>query len=239
MAGNYTALEELGRNQPIGQAAGVEVLPITSIHQDTGVGLDVTYDFRNLAAASAFTEGIVAFAREHQPPWLGIGNEVNRIAEDEPEAFEAWVTSLPALRDAIRQASPETRVFVTFQYEFLLGDERVSGRVRTRDWSTVERVTPYLDAVADTTYPYFTYADPSDVPVDYYREAVERSGGLPVGFTEIGWPSASLGSFEGTAVAELGGTPAKSDVFGSIGLYAHDGTPKPALQAWLDFVATR
>jgi hypothetical protein len=211
--GNYAALEDLDANQSVGELAGVHVLPVTGFHRDLGAGLEVTHDFADPAQAAAFTALLVDFAQAHQPPYLGVGNEVNRVWEDEPAAFDAWVEALPALIDAVHAVSPDTLVFATFQYEFLRGFDDVTGRGRVEDWTPLDRVAPLLDLVAFTTYPYFGQQDPAALPDDYYAPAVEHAAGRPVGFTEVGWPSEAIAPFVGTAVEGFGGTPEEQAAF--------------------------
>jgi hypothetical protein len=266
VVGNYAPLEDLARKQEVGLAAGVGVLPVTSFHADTGTGVRVAVDLADDGARRAFVDDLIEFAREHRPPLLGVGNEVNRIWEEEPEAFDAWVRTLPEVVDAVRFVSPETQVFATFQYEFLVGSAAITGHPRAEDWTPFEAAVPYLDLVAFTTYPYFEFTSPEDVPADYYAPITRRTA-LPVGFTEVGWPSAPIEPLVGSAFEDLGGTPAEQvrfierldelfapvdlafalwvwaydteavgPTFASLGLHEYDGAPKPALEAWRAFI---
>ncbi len=255
------------RTQPeVGRRYGYRTLPIVGFHQDVAGGLALTVDLTDPAQVQAYTDALVDLARTLQPPFLGVGNEVNRIWERDPAGYEAWVRALPGIADAIHAASSETRVFATFQYEFLRGAGAISGEAREPQWALLDGVRDALDLVAFTTYPYFDFETPEAIPADYYAEAAARAG-LPVAFSEVGWPSASL------AVAPsspLGGTPeeqaafierlaalldgvdpafvmwvwaydspATGPLFESLGLSTNDGTPKPALEAWRRLLEAR
>ena len=241
------------------------MLDITGFHRDAGKGLTLTVDFTDPAQVGAFTDDLVAYAAERTPRFLGAGNEVNRGWEHDPAAFDAWVAALPGIVDAVHAASPGTQVLVTFQYEFLRGGGAITGVAREPQWELLDRVAPHVDLVAFTTYPFFDYATPAEIPRDYYAEAEEHAGGR-IGLSEIGWPSAPIAPLEGSALEGLGGTPEEQAAFiarlrdllapldlefamwswaydtdtvgppfDSIGLAANDGTPKPAWDAWRAF----
>jgi len=260
--GNYSQISDLARNQEVGVAAGLEVLPVTGFHQDADGGLVVTVDFADPTERDAFLDELLAFVAEFRPPYLGVGNEVNRVWEDDPEAFDAWVAVLPEIVAAIHQVSPGTQIFVTFQYEFLIGRDDITGANRVEDWTPFEAVAPHLDLVAFTSYPYFGAQDPADLPDDYYAAIAERTDG-PVGFTELGWPSEAIEPLVGTPVEGLGGTPeeqaafverldslleplalafamwvwaydtpAVDPTFASLGFSSPAGEPKPAFEGW-------
>lgn len=256
---------DIARSQrQVGEQFGYQTLPIVGFHQDLHPGLRLLVDFADPAQVADFTADLVAFAAEVRPPFLGIGNEVNRIHEDEPAAFDAWVEALPAIVEAIHAASPDTRVFVTFQYEFMRGAGLLSGRQRDEQWHLLDRIAPHLDIVAFTTYPFFDYETPEALPADYYEVALERAG-KPVAFSEVGWPSEPLTPAPTSA---LGGTPeeqaafiarlgtllagvdpafvmwawaydtsAVGPPFESLALHDVAGTPKPALEAWRALIA--
>jgi hypothetical protein len=197
---------------------------------------------------------------------LLLGNEVNTVWEDHPQAVDAFAAAFPALRDAIREASPSTLVGTVFQYEMLRGAGYLTGEAGSRSpqWELLDRFAGSVDVVAFTTYPYFDHETPGAIPADYYAEAAARAG-APIGFTEVGWPSRPLsvapesgygGSpeeqaafvqrfgelIEGVDVAfALWSFPhdvgsAGGPTFESVSLRENDGTPKPALAAWQELL---
>lgn len=263
--GNYAPLADLAANQAVGVAAGLQVLPVTGFHHDLGGRLEVTVDFADPAQRAAFLHDLRTFVAAYEPRYLGVGNEVNRVWEQDRAAFEGWLAALPEIRDAVREASPHTQVFATFQYEFLVGLDTITGEGREPDWTPVELASPHLDLVAFTSYPYFGFEDPEHIPSDYYA-AIRAHTDRPVGFTELGWPSGPIQPLEGSALAGLGGspeeqeafirrlpellapvappfalwvwaydTPAVGPTFESLGLSSHSGEAKPALRAWQEF----
>lgn len=267
--GNYAPLDDLADNQEVGIAAGLQVLPVTGFHREVDGALEVTVDFGDAAQRESFIDGLVDFVETYRPPYLGVGNEVNRVWEADPAAFDAWAAALPEIVDAVHEASPRTAVFATFQYEFLAGLDTITGEGRVEDWTPFDIAAPYLDLVAFTSYPYFAFEAPSDVPSDYYA-AIREHTDRPVGFTELGWPSAPIRPLEGSPLAGLGGspeeqeafiarleellapvapkfalwvwaydTPAVDSTFESLGLSSQRAEAKPALDAWRAFVGTK
>ena len=69
----------------------------------------------------AYLASLRAFLGEFQPTYLGLANEVNMLATDDPAAFEQVVKLWHDAVPIVRELSPRTKVFVTFQYEWLLG----------------------------------------------------------------------------------------------------------------------
>jgi hypothetical protein len=250
--------------EQVGAQLGFQTLPIVGFHRDLHPGVEVLVDFTDATQVSTFAGDLAEYAASARPPLLGIGNEVNRIQEADPAAYREWVAALPGIVHAIREASPATRIFVTFQYEFVRGAGALSGQARAPQWDMVAEVAPYLDVVVFTTYPYFDYAHPDDIPADYYRDAVQRLG-VPVAFSEVGWPSGPLSV---APASPFGGTPAEQrafierlpdllegvdpafvmwvwaydigeivgPTFATVGLSENDGTSKPALGAWSAFI---
>lgn len=186
----------------VGAQYGFRSIPLAGFHRDAGPGrVALTVDFRDEAQATAYTQALVTLAREQRPAFLGTGNEVNRIAEQDPAAYEAWAKRLPAIVEAVHAASPGTKVFVTYQLEMLLGRAGLTGRpAGAPQWALLDRVAPALDLVAFTTYPYFDYATPEAVPASYYRDAAAeatRRGARGVAISEAGWPGAVIPALRG------------------------------------------
>lgn len=51
-----------------------------------------------------------------------------------------------------------------------------------------------------TSYPGLVFAEPEDVPEDYYRRLDEIADGRPVAITELGWQSdGDLGGHSGSS----------------------------------------
>ena len=253
-------MPEIMRSQAqVGQRFGFRTIPTVGFgHQEVG-RYELAFDFNDPEEVALYQEAVVALARDLRPPFMGLGNELNLLWEEDPEAFDAMAAALPEIADAIREASPGTRVFTTFQLEFLRGGGQISGVAREPRWDLVDQVQPALDIVAFTTYPWFDFETPETIPADYYEAVAGRVDG-PVAFSEIGWPGAPL---TGAPESGFGGSPEQQsdfverlgdlfngvepvwalwvfahdsevagDLFDVLGLYEQDGEARPAVESW-------
>ena len=110
-------------------------------------------------------DALRTFLTAHHPAYLGLANEVNLLATDDPAAFEAVATFWQQAVPVVRELSPDTKVFVTFQYEWLLGrrDGWFGGTQGDAQWDVLDRF-PGADLVGLTTYPSLVLEAPADLP---------------------------------------------------------------------------
>jgi hypothetical protein len=206
----------------------------------------------------SYKNSAAAFAEEYKPEYMAFGIEVNILYEKSPEDFEDFVSFYSEVYDAVKQASPNTKVFTIFQLERMKG---LHGGLfgGTNDpantqWVLINRF-PKSDIIAFTTYPGLIYKDPSEIPRDYYTEIGSHTSN-PIAFTEVGWHSdASPAGWESSEAEQaqfisrffnLTENLDKEIViwsfmydqdtvepFKSMGLYQSDGTAKQAWDVWV------
>lgn len=253
-----------------GLAPQYNFTPVVALgfHRDApGGGLEPTLVLSDAGEREEFKAVAVAIAHTYQPKYLALGVEVNRLYNVDPAGFDDYVSLYAETYDAIKAASPDTLVFPIFQLELMKGKGYLTGNSEGRQpqWELLDRFDARLDLAAFTTYPYFDYGSPADIPADYYSEIAARTT-RPLAFTEIGWPSAPLapapdseygGSEEEQAafVKRFFGLTANTNLaialwsfphdldaapsnaaFDSVSLRRNDGTPKPALAEWLEAI---
>ncbi len=198
-------------------------------------------------------------ATNYQPKYLALGVEVNSYQQRHPEDFDQFVTLYNEAYDAVKELSPETLVFPTFQLEELLGllpaDEPYPPQ-----WRLISRFEPRLDLLAVSSYPGLAYAGPEQIPADYYAQ-LESYTDRPIAIAGMGYSSGPgrNGMNDGTEdqqaaflrrtldVAQqlamplvvwfVGQDPsftgeAPLDLMQHIGLLRQDGTAKAAWLAW-------
>lgn len=209
------------------------------------------------ATRERYLASLRTFVAEQRPEFLGLANEVNMLATDDPGGFEETVSLWEEALMVVREESPETVVFVTFQLEWLLGLRGgwFGRQVVEPDWDIIDRFMG-ADAIGFTTYPSLVFDDPADLPPDYYTQIGERTD-LPVIFTEIGWTAfGDLPLLSGSeeeqvkfldvladqtqnfSVELLVWTFVRADLvseqpFRGMDLIRSDGTPRPSWQRWL------
>jgi exo-beta-1,3-glucanase (GH17 family) len=123
-----------------------------------------------------------------QIEYLGIGNEVNVLQKKYPENFAHFVAAYQQIYSNLRENFPKVKMSPTFQYEEMVGRAYlVTGKVETdSQLSLLEQFEPMMDMVAITTYPYFAYQDPENIPLDYFTQISEYTT-KPIVITETGW----------------------------------------------------
>jgi hypothetical protein len=209
--------------------------------------------FKDPAVHKPFIEAAVELARL-KPPYLCLATEINLLAFKSIEEYVTFAHVYKKLYPVIKQVSPDTKVFVSFQWDFVrILDEREPGKQKEHR-KLIDIFQPELDIAAFTSYPSIKFATPGDVPADYYDKIfdyVPRSE--EVMFMEIGWPSAGKGSptqqrefverlpalmqhvrpavLAWSLLHDVPESILPSDL-GSTGLMAADGEPKPAYAAF-------
>ena len=208
-------------------------------------------------------QALVSYAQyvalNYQPTYLALGLDVNGYQGQNPEDFEEFVTGYHEAYEAIKELSPETLVFPTFQLEELQGllplDEP-----REPQWQLIERFAPRMDLLAVSTYPGVAFSDPEQIPPDYYTQLTSYTD-RPIAIAEMGYPSEAGedGQNEGTEAQQIafleralddaeqldmplvvwfaGHDPTFTDkgpfdLVQHIGLLRQDGSKKPAWAVW-------
>jgi hypothetical protein len=203
-----------------------------------------------------FLSSVAAYARMWHPAYLGIGIEMNSLWEKDPAGFDTFVKLFNEAVPAIKAVSPDTKVFTCFQLEKMKGYtlwKDAPPDPAKAEWDLIDRFN--ADLVAFTTYPDLVFKNPSELPADYYSSIAQHVD-KPVIFTEIGWhAAASPAGWESSGAEQAAFVtrfldlvkplespiliwsfmydPKAIEPFNSMGLYASDGTARPAAALWL------
>ncbi len=238
--------------------------PFDAANRGRLAGLPAAYEGRSLAdedLREAFVAEATFIARNMRPEYLALGTEVNATYERNPEGYFAFIEAYQEAYAAVKEASPQTQVFVTFQYEELVGVVPELPPHAPR-WELLDDFGESIDLIGITSYPSFAYPTARKVPVEYFVQIQEHTA-LPVAFVGVGFASGAgrAGVNASTepeqrrfvqrlledafqmqtpmliwfAVEDLGfaATP-PYDLLASIGLRAVDGTPKESWTVWED-----
>ena len=141
---------------------------------------------------SAFIAYAQYLALNLKPRYMALGMEVDLYEAARPDDFDSFVSLYFEAYDAVKDISPETLVFPTFQMEAvqnLLSPPTQPARPEapTR-WHLMLHFEPKVDILAVTTYPSFVFAAPDDIPLDYYDQ-LRRYSDLPVAIAAMGYSS--------------------------------------------------
>jgi hypothetical protein len=160
-------------------------------------------DFSTPGVRSAFENYALRLVREFHPRYLGLASEINTYADAQPDDFSNYVTLYHEVYPAIKAEAPETKLFVTLQWEDLnsagvFSDDSPGGI----KWDIVEQFEPDLDVYAISTYPYFTFESAVQIPQDYYAPLLSHAT-KPLAIAEGGYLSQDAGTFHGSAQDQI------------------------------------
>jgi hypothetical protein len=212
-------------------------------------------------------QGFIEFAQyvalNYRPRYLALGVDVNSYERQNPDDFAAFASLYAETYDAVKEQSPDTLVFPTFQLEDMSG-RLPGGETQSSQWSLIDDFEAKLDLLAVSTYPSRVFDDPGDIPSDYYRQLSAHTE-RPVAVAEMGYGtepdsegSESAGELRQAAFLDrvlndaeqmdmalavwfvrqdpkYSGDPAISSLLQHMGLLRSEGTEKAAWSVWEDF----
>lgn len=156
--------------------------------------------FGNPNLCAAFKNFALRVARDFHPRYLGLASEINTYADAFPEDFPNYVSLYNEVYATVKAESPQTQVFVTFQWEdlnnLIPGADEGRARFHT-NWELVDAFEPNLDLWVISTYPFGAFHSASEIPADYYTSLLTRTD-KPLAVAEGGFSSESIPPFGGS-----------------------------------------
>ena len=198
-------------------------------------------------------------AASYRPKYMALAVEVNLLYGGNQAEFNRFLPVYRQAFDIVKEVSPDTRVFASFQFEDLLG--KIPWNKHDPDWKLLDQFGNKLDVFAVSTYPSLLATPVQDLSEDYYTQASEYTS-LPLAIMDMGYSSGpgAAGVNVGSeaeqarfllhalgAADRLGmlfvlwyahGDPKyvldpPLDVYASIGLRATDGKAKAGWAIWI------
>lgn len=131
-----------------------------------------------------------------QPEHLGLALETNLIRGASPDSIYQGVKK--ATNDAaveIREYDQQVKLSVSVQVDYAWGKLTNSSLFMpiSQDFSDF----PFIEELGLSSYPYFGFDNPNDIPLNYYSRLVEGKD-IPVFVSEGGWSSATVATYTGT-----------------------------------------
>lgn len=143
-------------------------------------------------------EWVRRIASRVQPRWFGLASEINTLAAvGDPVLYAAVLNLVNTLAPQVRQLSPGSSVFVSFQADQAngrLGDPIIDHFALIDDFD--------IDALGLSSYPVFAFATPADVPDDYFT-TFDDATDLPLLYVEGGWSSENVPWGSGSPQAQV------------------------------------
>jgi hypothetical protein len=204
--------------------------------------------FSNPVVRRSYIKAATDLARL-KPPYLCLATEINLLAMQRLPEYLHFVTLYKEAYRAVKRVSPATKVFVTFQWEWVrILDAKEPDRIAEHS-KVINIFRPELDLVGFTSYPSPFHNTPDELQPDYYTWMLRHiPPGDSVMLMEVGWPT----SGSGTEAEQVGFIERLPDLLkginlaglewallhdvqigafdadlNTVGLRHHDGRPKP------------
>jgi hypothetical protein len=177
--------------------------PLNGLNRREFMGLPKGWDhsFANPDVRAAFTNYTLWIVRTFHPRYLGLASEINTYMDAFPADAPNFVSLYHEVYALVKAESPETQVFVTFQWDDLNNmwsqPEEGERQKLQPNWEQVEAFEPNLDLWALSSYPYFVFPSGADIPSDYYSRVLARTT-KRVAISEGGWTTGDVGTIHGS-----------------------------------------
>ncbi|HEQ71060.1 MAG TPA: hypothetical protein ENN69_01095 [Spirochaetia bacterium] len=199
------AWENIRHQVRLAHQYGLEIIfvvdPLNGLDRSNFVGLPAGWsptfsDPRIRRAFSAFARQVM---EEIRPRYLGLASEINTYADTRPDDFPYFLSLYREVYRNVKTISPQTQVFVTFQWEGLnrLMPGQSGGTPFRISWDRIEAFEPELDVWAISSYPFIAFRRAADIPDDYYTPLMKRTD-KPLAVAEGGYSSLPVGPFRGS-----------------------------------------
>jgi hypothetical protein len=147
------------------------------------------------AVQAVYRQYVTELVRAIRPEYLGLAAETNLIRATAPApVYAALVTMANAAAVEVKAMSGTLpKLYISVQAEVAWGK-----LIPAAGFVGVEKDFqdfPFGQALGISSYPYFAYPDPDDVPLDYYFR-LPGGRAIPLLVVEGGWTSASVGSVQ-------------------------------------------
>ncbi len=180
--------------------------PLNGLNRREFFGLPDDWDasFANPELRRAFTNFSLWIVEEFEPRYLGLASEINTYLDAYPDDAGNYMSLYTEVYDRVKAESPDTQVFVTFQWDDLnnMFPPAAEGRPAYQtNWEQVEAFEPRLDLWVISSYPYFVFEDGA-IPPDYYTPLLTQTT-KPLAVAEGGWTTAQAGPVGGTQAGQV------------------------------------
>jgi hypothetical protein len=151
----------------------------------------------NPAVRQLYRDYVLAVQRKLAPEYLGLAAETNLIRTIAPAAvYNAVVRAANDAAADLAGAGTSAKLFVSAQVETAWEKLGASGAYSGIETDFAD--FPFMQWLGFSSYPYFAFARPEDLPNDYYSRLLNGRS-IAVMVTEGGWTSASLGTINSSA----------------------------------------
>jgi hypothetical protein len=146
-----------------------------------------------------YRQYVQALVSTIRPEYLGLAAETNLIrAQASASVYSAIVQMANAAATDVRAiGGKQPQLYVSIQADVAWGPPPaayVGAETHFRDF-------PFNQVLALSSYPYFVYADPDQIPLNYYTR-IANGRPLPILVVEGGWTSAAVDSVQSSPTTQ-------------------------------------
>lgn len=144
------------------------------------------------AVQQRYRDYVVGFVQRFQPEYIGLTAETNLVRRQAPAAvYAAMVQAANDAANDLISLGVTAPLLISVQVQTAWGGLGGSGTYAGIEQDFTD--FPFINMLGLSSYPYFDYTQPEDIPDNYYTRLLNgRTIGTLV--AEGGWPSASVGS---------------------------------------------
>ena len=130
-----------------------------------------------------------------KPEHIGLAMETNAIRElSTPLVYQSIVKAANDAANDIRAVNKQVKLSISVQVDFAWGKlDNTTYKSIDQDYLDF----PFIDELGLSSYPYFVFEKPQDIPTDYYTRLIAQKP-LPVFVSEGGWATESVLNTTGT-----------------------------------------
>jgi len=181
--------------------------PLNGMNRGEFMGLPSDWEakFGNPNVRSAFTNYTLWLVREFNPKYLGLASEINTYLGAHPDDADNFISLYHEVYEQVKSETPDTQIFVTFQWEGLNNVLVAASDGRTAfdiNWDQVEIFEPNLDVWVISSYPFVAFQSGADIPLDYYTPLLSRTS-KPLAVAEGGFTSRENPPFPGDEQSQI------------------------------------
>ncbi len=129
------------------------------------------------------------------PDHLGLALETNLIRGSSPDSiYHGIVKAANDAAQEVRAFDKQVKLSISVQVDYAWGKLNNGVFVPVdKDFSDF----PFMEEIGLSSYPYFVFDKPQDIPLDYYSRLLTGKQ-VPVFVTEGGWSSATVATYAGS-----------------------------------------
>jgi hypothetical protein len=141
--------------------------------------------FNDPELIKAYTNYCKFMIEKFNPGYFAYGIEVNMLGYHDPQAFEEYLTLIENVYRSLKESYPDLPVFLTIQLETFINHPENQENI-------VKSLLPFTDYIAISSYPFGNFADPDDIPDDWFSSLYNLAPEKPVAVAETAYLAEDL-----------------------------------------------